>query len=122
MNRVAAVTVVFIAVVTLSGCGNDDVAKPGDVDHMQAAGKGSAAPTIEQMRMWSDSCALCHVTGVAGAPRVAHADDWSVRNEKGAAVLLQHTLEGFNKMPPLGYCMACEEEDFVALIEFMGSP
>ena len=121
MKPVAAVIVAIIAIVTLGGCDNDDVVKTSDVDLPQVAGKGSAAPTIEQMRMSSDSCALCHVTGVAGAPRIAHADDWSVRDEKGTAVLLQHTLEGFNKMPPLGYCMACEEEDFVALIEFMGS-
>jgi cytochrome c5 len=35
--------------------------------------------------------------------------------------LLQHTLTGFRNMPPLGYCMACEEDDFIALIEFMGT-
>jgi cytochrome c5 len=34
-------------------------------------------------------------------------------------VLLDHTVNGFNKMPPLGYCMACEAEDFRALIDFM---
>jgi cytochrome c5 len=50
------------------------------------------------MQMWSRSCALCHVDGNAGAP---------------------HTVEGLNSMPPLGYCMACERDDFLAMIDFM---
>ena len=37
----------------------------------------------------------------------------------GEAQLLQHTLEGLNAMPPLGYCMDCTEADFRALIRFM---
>ena len=68
---------------------------------------------------WSRSCALCHVTGVAGAPKIGVAEDWQPRLAKGSDVLLKHTIEGFNNMPPLGYCMSCEESDFVALIDFM---
>ena len=34
-------------------------------------------------------------------------------------MLLAHTVEGYNDMPPLGYCMACEREDLRALIRLM---
>jgi len=87
-----------------------------------AAASGAAAPAPpgpELMRHWSRSCALCHVDGTAGAPRIGQAGEWQPRLAKGSAVLLRHTIEGFDKMPPLGYCMACEEEDFRALIDFM---
>lgn len=70
-------------------------------------------------RLWSTSCALCHVSGNAGAPRVGIASDWLPRLGQGSKILLQHTIDGFNDMPPLGYCMACERADFVAMIEFM---
>lgn len=73
------------------------------------------------MAKWARSCALCHVTGNAGAPRVGNSEEWAPRLAQGMDVLLQHTLEGFNDMPPLGYCMACERDDFAALIEFMGN-
>jgi len=53
------------------------------------------------------------------APRVGQAQEWLPRMAKGRDVLLTHTLEGFNDMPPLGYCMACEGEDFIAMIDFM---
>ena len=71
------------------------------------------------MQKWSRSCALCHVTGNAGAPRVGNAGEWQERRMQGADVLLAHTVEGFNDMPPLGYCMSCERGDFIAMINFM---
>ena len=83
-----------------------------------------SAPGPELMRLWTNSCALCHVTGVGGAPIVGKFDDWVDRLEQGNELLLQHTIAGYNNMPPLGYCMACEKDDFAKLIEFMavGTP
>lgn len=80
----------------------------------QAPSNGAAV-----LELWSQSCALCHVDGNAGAPRIGNVDEWAPRLAKGQAVLIQHTLDGFNQMPPLGYCMACDRSDFVAMIEFM---
>ena len=85
------------------------------------------APPIEEqivvseaaMAQWARSCALCHVNGEGGAPRAGHPDEWVARVAQGKTVLLNHTLEGYNNMPPLGYCMDCEAEDFSALIRFM---
>lgn len=68
---------------------------------------------------WARTCALCHVDGNAGAPRIGHAEDWQARLAKGQSTLLRHTIEGHNAMPPLGYCMDCEREDFIGLIELM---
>ena len=68
---------------------------------------------------WTRSCALCHVNGEGGAPRVGVVEEWQPRLAQGREVLLTHTIEGFNSMPPLGYCMACERDDFDALIDFM---
>ena len=75
--------------------------------------------TPRQSQMWARSCALCHVDGNAGAPRLGDTEDWQTRLTKGYDTLLQHTIDGFNDMPPLGYCMACEAHDFSAMIRFM---
>lgn len=79
--------------------------------------EASAAASVAQK--WARSCALCHVDGNAGAPRIGHAEDWRARLAKGRPTLLRHTIEGYNAMPPLGYCMDCEREDFIGLIELM---
>jgi cytochrome c5 len=78
-----------------------------------------SASVYDVMNKWARSCALCHVTGEGGAPRSGFAEDWNPRLVNGKAMLLTHTIEGYNNMPPLGYCMACEEEDFIALIDYM---
>ena len=88
-----------------------------------AAGGAASVPqapmTAAVMAKFINSCAMCHISGVAFAPRLGVAEDWQPRLAKGKDVLLAHTLEGFNKMPPLGYCMSCERSDFVALIDYM---
>lgn len=81
---------------------------PPDTDAMAAV-----------MDKWARSCALCHINGEGGAPRMGVVEEWQPRLAQGKDVLLAHTIEGFNSMPPLGYCMACERDDFVALIDFM---
>ena len=85
-------------------------------------GPGNAPDTDTMaavMDKWTRSCALCHVNGEGGAPRVGVVEEWQPRLAQGREVLLTHTIEGFNSMPPLGYCMACERDDFDALIDFM---
>jgi len=85
-----------------------------------AQASGASAPVNERaMALWARSCALCHIDGNAGAPRVGQAEEWGPRLAQGRETLLKHTVEGLNSMPPLGYCMACEREDFLAMIDFM---
>jgi len=69
--------------------------------------------------LYIQSCYSCHGTGAAGAPRTGNSGDWAPRLAKGMDTLLDHTINGFNGMPPLGMCMDCGEEEFVALINFM---
>lgn len=93
--------------------------------HVDAADSRRAAdPAIGEavMRKWSRSCTLCHVTGNGGAPRAGHPEDWQARLAQGKDTLLAHAVEGYNRMPPLGYCMSCERDDLVTLIDFMSAP
>jgi len=72
------------------------------------------------MAQWSRNCALCHIRGEGGAPVLGDQQAWAERRAQGEGALLEHTIAGLNNMPPLGYCMDCEEDDFLALIRFMG--
>ncbi len=99
----------LISLILLFGCSH----KSSEVS------AASAADAERTLRLWSASCALCHVDGNAGAPRLGNVQEWQGRLVQGEEVLLTHTLDGLGDMPPLGYCMACEREDSVALIRFM---
>jgi len=73
----------------------------------------------ESMSKWARSCALCHINGEGGAPRVGVSADWQERIKQGPDTLIEHTLAGYNRMPPLGYCMDCSVTDFAIMIEYM---
>lgn len=69
--------------------------------------------------LYQQSCFACHGMGAGGAPRSGNVADWAPRVAKGMDTLLDHTIDGFQGMPPLGMCGSCGEDEFVALIEFM---
>jgi cytochrome c5 len=79
----------------------------------------SAHQGPDVMEKWARSCALCHVNGAGGAPAMGDKETWRPRLAKGEVELYLNTLEGFNRMPPLGYCMDCEATDFAAMINLM---
>ena len=120
----------MLLAVFASGCGDPNSESAIDQQSQREPSVSTSSESTagllsqRQMQQWSDSCALCHVTGVAGAPVTGDGEEWQSRLEQGRDVLLAHTLEGINSMPPLGYCMSCEADDFVAMIDFMagGSP
>ena len=82
-----------------------------------AAQVQAADSAIEER--YSKTCALCHATGAAGAPKTGVASDWAPRMEKGMDTMVQSVENGLNAMPPKGMCMDCSAADFKALIEHM---
>ena len=56
----------------------------------------------EVMAKWSRSCALCHITGEAGAPVVGDTAEWQRRLQQGEEAIINNVVEGLNSMPPTG--------------------
>lgn len=73
----------------------------------------------ELAEIYEYSCYSCHANPQTGAPLTGDGAAWEPRLAKGMDVLLDNTINGFEGMPPLGMCMDCTEDQFVALIEFM---
>lgn len=110
-------TVVLLFCMGLMGCNNTIES------NIDTAGQNQVVVQQESVqKLWARTCALCHAGGEGGAPRIGVAQEWAPRLSKGKKLLLSHTIEGFNDMPPLGYCMSCSKEEFSALIDFMAGP
>lgn len=96
----------------LSGCGEE--AKP------PAPAVFTAMPADAALaQVYDSSCKLCHANPGAGAPLTGDTNAWAPRVAQGAETLLDHAINGYNGMPPMGLCMHCSEEQFLALIAFM---
>lgn len=98
----------------LSGCGDEP--KPPATRSAAA----NAMPTDTALaQVYANSCKLCHANPAAGAPLTGDQKAWEPRVQQGADTLLDHAINGYNGMPPMGLCMQCSEQEFLALIAFM---
>ncbi|KIQ56969.1 c-type cytochrome [Pseudomonas fluorescens] len=96
----------------LAGCGEEP--KPPAPTVFTAMPADAALAQV-----YDSSCKLCHANPGAGAPLTGDTHAWAPRVAQGAETLLDHAINGYNGMPPMGLCMHCSEEQFLALIAFM---
>jgi cytochrome c5 len=69
--------------------------------------------------VYNASCAGCHGTGAAGAPKVGDKGAWGPRVAQGKATLYDHAIKGFKAMPPKGMCMTCSDAEIKAAVDYM---
>lgn len=60
--------------------------------------------------LYNQSCAACHATGVAGAPKVGDKDAWAPRIAEGMGVMMHIAINGQGAMPPRGASSASDDE------------
>ncbi len=75
-----------------------------------AAGAGEA--------LYKQACAVCHVAGVAGAPKFADKTAWAPRLALGVDGLTASVIKGKGAMPPKGGSAASDAE-IKAAVEYM---
>ena len=80
---------------------------------------GAASQAQDVQERYQRSCAVCHASGAAGAPKTGSAEQWAPRLEKGMDALVESVEKGLNAMPPKGMCFDCSSEDYAALIALM---
>jgi len=84
-----------------------------------SAGAHGADLTERQAALFTNNCVQCHVRPGIGVPQAGDAAAWKERTAKGEDAMLLNVVQGLRGMPPLGYCSACNEQDFRALIRLM---
>lgn len=117
MNKTSSKYLALLSLIVLASCAGGQ--NPGAGESFISYPFRNDVADAAVMDKWARSCALCHISGEAGAPVVGDEQDWRERLAKGERAVLEHTLHGYNSMPPLGYCMACEVADFRAMIAYM---
>lgn len=65
------------------------------------------------------SCASCHDKGIEGAPIIGDEANWALREKKGLAKIIRHTITGYNQMPAMGTCRTCSKAQIRAVVEYM---
>ena len=70
-------------------------------------------------KIYDTTCALCHASGLAGAPILGNQEAWTPRVATGMATLFTNALQGLNAMPPRGGKPDLSDEDLKAAVGYM---
>ncbi len=71
-------------------------------------------------QIYKVSCATCHMSGVANAPKANDEAAWKARG-KSIEELVISSKKGLNVMPPMGLCMDCSDNELKEVIKYMMS-
>ncbi|MBV1776428.1 c-type cytochrome [Burkholderiaceae bacterium DAT-1] len=77
--------------------------------------------TPRQTQLLANNCIQCHARPDIGVPIMGKEADWLDRRRVGESAMLLNVVQGVRGMPPLGYCTACNEQDFRAMIRLMAN-
>jgi cytochrome c5 len=110
--------VILTLALALAACG--EPAATGDSAEQILANAISATPSETRLaRLYAGSCKTCHTSSESGAPLTLDRAAWDPRWERGVDTLVDHTIGGFQAMPPGGLCFSCTADDYRNLIAFM---
>ena len=101
----------------LAACGSGQDSKPASAAAAPAAAAPAASPAIQ--KIYATTCSNCHGKPGTGAPQTGDIQAWAPRVAQGREIVLNHIINGYKGMPPMGMCMQCSEDDFVAVAEYM---
>ena len=68
---------------------------------------------------YTASCAACHATGAAGAPKLGDKGAWKARIAQGNDTLFDHAINGFKGMPPKGGNASLSDDAVKAAVTYM---
>lgn len=71
------------------------------------------------MKLYESTCAVCHATGIAGAPQVKKPHIRQILLDQGRQRLYQTAIKGEGPMPPKGGCTSCSEARIEAAVDYM---
>lgn len=78
-----------------------------------------ASAQLSGQKVYETSCASCHSTGVAQAPRFGDRKSWAKLIEEPQAQLTAHGWLGVRAMPPVGGNASLSLEEFSRSVAFM---
>jgi len=93
-------------------------AAPAAADDAATASTAKPDPTKGKV-VYEATCAACHATGVAGAPKLGDKAAWSARIGQGFEGLYQAALNGKNAMPAKGGNADLPEADLANAVGYM---
>ena len=86
---------------------------------LAAMGLAQTATAADGKAVYEQTCAMCHASGVANAPKLGDKAAWAPRVATGKAALVASVTGGKGAMPPKGGNPALTDDQVKATVEWM---
>jgi cytochrome c5 len=87
---------------------------------LKAQPESAAAPAAAAVpALFTQTCQMCHGTGVAGAPKVGDKAAWAPRLAQGVDGLTASAIKGKGAMPPKGGAATATDADIKAVVAYL---
>ncbi|WP_348700410.1 c-type cytochrome [Duganella fentianensis] len=85
--------------------------------------KDASGPKVLQSgeAIYTSTCAACHGSGAAGAPKFGDAGAWGARIAQGFDTLVKHANEGLRAMPAKGGNPELADVEIARAVAYMGN-
>ena len=84
-----------------------------------ATGASASGGIKDGKAVYTQTCAACHASGVAGAPKLGDRAAWAERLKAGEVGLVLSVLKGKGAMPPKGGNANLTDADVRAAVDYM---
>ncbi len=117
----------FVAGEQTSGAGSTSMTPEAVADRLKPVGtvvlaEAGGARTLQTgQAVYKTTCAACHDTGAAGAPKIGDAAQWGPRLKQGFETLVKHATEGFKGMPAKGGNAALDPIEVARAVAYLGN-
>jgi len=98
---------------TLFGCGN--------TTSPEGSPEVASAPAHPGEEIFLRNCAVCHISGMSGAPVISKPEQWAELLPKGVDALTLSAINGLGAMPAKGGATQLSDAQVRQAVEFMTS-
>lgn len=74
---------------------------------------------VDGKTVYGQTCAACHASGLAGAPKFGDKSVWAARVGAGKPALVASVVKGKGAMPPKAGNASLSEDDIRAAVDYM---
>jgi len=82
-------------------------------------GSSSEKALATGQRVYEQTCAACHATGVAGAPKIGDKDAWSAHIHHGLDHMVESAINGKGAMPAKGGNASLSDDEVKAAVSYI---
>lgn len=119
----------FVTTAPLTGAGTDGQNAEAITARMRPVAEegftliDANAPRVLQAgaAVYTATCAACHDSGMAGAPKTGDNSAWGARFAQGYDTLLKHAIEGIRAMPAKGGNPDLDDIEVARAVVFMSN-